>query len=140
MTNTVRPDLQRVSSRIQAHRSPSLNSPALDVPADYSQLLEPFGRVVPAPVQLRRRGAVPGGPGPNGPAWRGKAEAPGLEVRQFKTLQGHSAATHQDQHGVLVDYHVFVNVPAGSDGTTVRRCVGRAIDGLQDQGRFGGCR
>src|SRR5215831_3620114 len=34
-----------------------------------------------------------------------------LETRAFKTLAEYSAATKQDQHSVLVDYDVFVNVP-----------------------------
>jgi hypothetical protein len=34
-----------------------------------------------------------------------------MEVRHFKTLAEYSAATHQDQHSVAVDYDVFVNVP-----------------------------
>jgi hypothetical protein len=34
-----------------------------------------------------------------------------LETRSFKTLAEYSAGTKQDQHSVLVDYDVFVNVP-----------------------------
>ena len=34
-----------------------------------------------------------------------------FETRAFKTLAEYSAATKQDQHSVLVDYDVFVNVP-----------------------------
>ena len=34
-----------------------------------------------------------------------------LETRQFKTLEEYSRATRQDQHSVLVDYDVFMNVP-----------------------------
>jgi hypothetical protein len=34
-----------------------------------------------------------------------------LESRAFSTLAEYSAATKQDQHSVLVDYDVFVNVP-----------------------------
>jgi hypothetical protein len=37
--------------------------------------------------------------------------APRLPTRQFASLQEYSAATHQDQHSVLVDYDVFMNVP-----------------------------
>jgi hypothetical protein len=36
---------------------------------------------------------------------------PTLEVRRFATLAEYSAATHQDQHSVAVDYDIFVNVP-----------------------------
>ena len=36
---------------------------------------------------------------------------PTLEVRRFATLAEYSAATHQDQHSVPVDYDIFVNVP-----------------------------
>jgi hypothetical protein len=34
-----------------------------------------------------------------------------LETRQFRTLEEYRQATGQDQHSVLVDYDVFVNVP-----------------------------
>ena len=34
-----------------------------------------------------------------------------LDTRQFKTLDEYKQATGQDQHSVLVDYDVFVNVP-----------------------------
>ena len=37
--------------------------------------------------------------------------ASSLETRQYDTLEEYSRATHQDQHSVLVDYDVFVNVP-----------------------------
>ena len=65
------------------------NSPPLNIPADYSGLLRaaPFGR---------------GGPG---------APNPALQVRRFATLEEYSRATHQDQHSVVVDYDVFMNVP-----------------------------
>jgi hypothetical protein len=32
-------------------------------------------------------------------------------VRRFATLAEYSAATRQDQHSVLLDYDIFVNVP-----------------------------
>ena len=49
---------------------------------------------------------------PNGADYAGLApNAPRLPTRQFSSLQDYSAATHQDQHSVLVDYDVFVNVP-----------------------------
>ena len=34
-----------------------------------------------------------------------------LETRQYATLAEYSRATKQDQHSVLVDYDIFVNVP-----------------------------
>jgi hypothetical protein len=34
-----------------------------------------------------------------------------LTVRRFKSLKEFAAATGQDRHSVMVDYHVFVNVP-----------------------------
>jgi hypothetical protein len=47
-------------------------------------------------------------------------EAKSREVRRFKTLQEYSAATHQDEHSVLVDYDVFVKVSApGPDPRTL---------------------
>lgn len=65
------------------------NSPPFHIPADYSGLL------------LSSGAARPGGPG----ATRT------LEVRRFATLAEYSRATHQDQHSVIVDYDIFVNVP-----------------------------
>jgi hypothetical protein len=46
-----------------------------------------------------------------------------LETRAFKTLSEYSAATKQDQHSVLVDYDVFVNVPRldAQDRKTVQK-------------------
>jgi hypothetical protein len=35
-----------------------------------------------------------------------------LQTRQFATLAEYSQATRQDQHSVLIDYDVFVNVPS----------------------------
>jgi hypothetical protein len=57
------------------------NSPPFEIPADYSALLLGAGK--------------------------GRA----LEVRRFATLAEYSQATHQDQHSVVVDYDIFVNVP-----------------------------
>jgi hypothetical protein len=37
---------------------------------------------------------------------------PALEVRRFATLLEYSRATNQDQHSVLLDYDIFVNVPS----------------------------
>jgi len=74
------------------------NSPPWTTAADYSTL-------------LRGRGAGPQA----GPA--------ALETRQFKTLDEYSRAAHQDQHSVLVDYDVFVNVPRldAQDTATVQK-------------------
>jgi hypothetical protein len=46
-----------------------------------------------------------------------------LETRAFKTLAEYSAATKQDQHSVLLDYDVFVNVPRldAEDRKTVQK-------------------
>ena len=46
-----------------------------------------------------------------------------LETRQFKTLDEYRAASGQDQHSVLVDYDVFVNVPRldAQDSRTVQK-------------------
>jgi len=62
------------------------NSPPWTVPSDYSGLLR----------------ATPGG-------GRG-APTPGFEARRYATLAEYSKATHQDEHSVLVDYDIFVNV------------------------------
>src|ERR1700751_3750140 len=63
------------------------NSPPFHIPADYSGLL----------LGSPGRGA----PGANRT----------VEVRRFATLAEYSRATHQDQHSVMVDYDIFVNVP-----------------------------
>jgi hypothetical protein len=42
---------------------------------------------------------------------RAQAVYPTLEVPRFATLQEYSRATHQDQHSVILDYDIFVNVP-----------------------------
>jgi hypothetical protein len=53
----------------------------------------------------------------NSPPWNvqsdygGPAGKPALEVRRFATLPEYSRATHQDQHSVLLDYDIFINVP-----------------------------
>lgn len=46
-----------------------------------------------------------------------------LETRRFPTLAAYSAATGQDQHSVLVDYDIFVNVPRldAQDMATVQK-------------------
>ena len=74
------------------------NSPPWATAADYSPL-------------LRGRGAGPG-PAPSS-----------LETRQYKTLEEYSRATHQDEHSVLVDYDVFMNVPRldAQDAATVQK-------------------
>jgi hypothetical protein len=74
------------------------NSPPENIQADYSGLLRTGGR----------------GANPNAPAnaaGRGEAVKPALEVRRFATLEEYSRATHQDQHSVLLDYDIFMNVP-----------------------------
>jgi hypothetical protein len=55
---------------------------------------------------------------------RGAGSAPSsLETRQYGTLEEYSRATHQDQHSVLVDYDVFMNVPRldAQDVATVQK-------------------
>ena len=54
---------------------------------------------------------------------RRRDHAPALETRQFATLAEYSQATGQDQHSVLVDYDVFVNVPRldAQDRETVQK-------------------
>jgi len=103
------------------------NSPPVSVPADFSPLL----RGGPGGGAAARAGTQPGGaagaagrgaPSP-GAAPAGRGGAPGLENRQFKTLAEYSAATHQDQHSVLLDYDVFINVPRldAQDESTVQK-------------------
>ena len=60
------------------------NSPPFQIPVDYTALLQ-------------------SGAGPS--------DARGLELRRFRTLAEYSRATHQDEHSVLLDYDIFVNVP-----------------------------
>ena len=38
-------------------------------------------------------------------------ENPELETREFATLEEYSQATGQDQHSILIDYDIFMNVP-----------------------------
>jgi hypothetical protein len=55
---------------------------------------------------------------------RGAGPAPSsLETRQYGTLEEYSRAAHQDQHSVLVDYDVFMNVPRldAQDVATVQK-------------------
>jgi hypothetical protein len=81
------------------------NSPRWDVAADYGL----GGANTPAPQA----------------AAASEAGAPNraLEARRFATLAEYTAATRQDQHSVLVDYDVFVNVPRldAQDLKTVQR-------------------
>jgi hypothetical protein len=74
-------------------------SPPANIQADYSGLLlTGAGRAV----------------SPNAPAIGGRGSPtarPVLEVRRFGTLAEYSQATHQDQHSVLLDYDIFMNVP-----------------------------
>jgi len=76
-------------------------SPPWQVPADYRALLGGGGG-----------DGEGGGGGRGGRGGAARATEGGLEVRRFKTLEEYSAATHQDQHSVPVDYDVFVKVTA----------------------------
>jgi hypothetical protein len=92
-------------------------SPPWTIAADYGALLRGRG-FGPGPnaagAQAGRGGAPQGGRG---------AAPEGLELRQFKTLQEYSSATRQDQHSVLVDYDIFMNVPRldAQDAATVQK-------------------
>ena len=74
------------------------NSPPWATAADYSPL-------------MRGRGAGPA-PAPSS-----------LETRQYKTLEEYSRDAHQDEHSILVDYDVFMNVPRldAQDVATVQK-------------------
>ena len=101
------------------------NSPPSATVADFSPLLR-GGGPGGGPGQARGNAAPAGAA-----AAAGRGGASGLETRQFKTLQEYSAATHQDQHSVLVDYDVFVNVPkldAQDDGTVQKVYKAEAFD------------
>src|SRR5262249_5137168 len=76
-------------------------SPPWQVPADYRALLGGGGG-----------DGEGGGGGRGGRGGAARGTEGGLEVRRFKTLEEYSAATHQDQHSVPVDYDVFVKVTA----------------------------
>ena len=54
---------------------------------------------------------------------RTRSHARRCETRQFATLAEYAKATGQDQHSVLVDYDVFVNVPTldAQDAATVQK-------------------
>jgi hypothetical protein len=82
------------------------NSPPASIVADYGA----------APVA---GAAAAGGGGEGDGANRS------LQTRRFATLAEYVAATHQDQHSVLLDYDVFTNVPRldGKDLKTVQRLV-----------------
>jgi len=85
------------------------NSPPWNVVADYSGLL----RAIPGTGRGRGAPAPPGGParGPVPPGGGGNFGAnPSFEMRRYATLAEYSKATHQDEHSVLVDYDIFVNV------------------------------
>jgi len=47
----------------------------------------------------------------NGLLGVGSGAKPALEVRRFATLAEYRGATRQDEHSVIVDYDIFVNVP-----------------------------
>jgi hypothetical protein len=82
------------------------NSPPWNVVADYSGLL----RTVSGGG--RGRGAPPVGAAgaPVPPGGGGNAPNAALQTRRYATLAEYSKATHQDEHSVLVDYDIFVNV------------------------------
>jgi len=52
-----------------------------------------------------------GNPPPARTNYTGPTRRAELDARQFPTLDEYRRATGQDQHSVLVDYDVFVNVP-----------------------------
>src|SRR2546430_2999161 len=80
------------------------NSPPWNVVSDYSGLL----RVTPG---AGRGAAISPAGAPVPPSGRGNPGAnPGFEIRRYATLAEYSKATHQDEHSVLVDYDIFVNV------------------------------
>ena len=72
------------------------NSPAWDVDVDYAPLLAAPPTTNPIP-----------GAGAAAP----KPPAAVLQQRKFATLAEYSRETHQDQHSILLDYDIFVNVP-----------------------------
>jgi len=77
--------------------------------ADYSGLLRAApgggrGRGGPATPDGSAGAQVPPGGGGNFGA------NPGFQTRRYANLAEYSKATHQDEHSVLVDYDVFVNV------------------------------
>lgn len=81
-------------------------APAGGVAADYSPLL--------------RQAGAGAGPGRGGAPASGAPAAAGLQAHQHATLDEHSRATRQDQHSVLVDYDIFVNVPKLDAQDTLR--------------------
>jgi len=80
------------------------SSPKWDVAADYGL----GGANTPNPQAAATEAGVPNR---------------ALEARRFATLAEYTAATRQDQHSLLVDYDVFVNVPRldAQDRKTVQR-------------------
>ena len=90
-----------------------MDSPPFSKAADYSSLAGGQGRGAGGAAGTGRgadaaagagRGVAPVGRG--GPAVANRA----IETRGFATLPEYGAATKQDQHSVLLDYDVFVNV------------------------------
>jgi hypothetical protein len=91
------------------------NSPPKAVAADYRAL-----------TAARGAGPGPAGGGNAPPAPGGTAAGTGpgaLETRQFASLKEYSAATGQDQHSVVVDFDIFMNVPKldAQDRATVQK-------------------
>ena len=81
------------------------NSPPFTKAADYSALTAGPRGGGPGGAAAGRGGAP--GDGRGGPAARPTA----IESRTFASLTEYATATKQDQHSVLLDYDVFVNVP-----------------------------
>jgi hypothetical protein len=98
------------------------NSPPLTVAADFSSMQRGRGPAGGPAAAAPARGAA-AGRGAAAAGGRGGGGVAGLETRQFKTLQEYSQATHQDQHSVLVDYDMFMNVPKldAQDRQTVQK-------------------
>ncbi len=81
-------------------------SPPWNNVADYTSLLSGGAR------SGEESGGTSGAGHVAGPAAAAGHRADGsLVIRRFATLAEYSAATHQDQHSIAVDYDIFVNVP-----------------------------
>lgn len=83
------------------------NSPPWNVAADYSGLINAGRGGARGPggaggsvSGAAARGGMAGGAGANS----------ALERRRFATLADYSRATHRDEHSIMVDYDVFMNV------------------------------
>src|SRR3984893_830542 len=85
------------------------NSPPFDVSADYSGMVGGVGGNSKGRGATASPGGAAGAPVPPGGGGSFGA-TPGFEMRRYATLAEYSKATHQDEHSVLVDYDIFVNV------------------------------